>query len=41
MKCELWHGEYCYEKSQMEAEKTFPLSEQGRQDMQAWLEENI
>ena len=25
MKCECWHGEYCYEKSQMEDEKTFPL----------------
>ena len=23
MKCECWHGEYCYEKSQMEDEKVF------------------
>ena len=29
MKCECWHGEYCYEKSQMEDEKVFPLSEPG------------
>ena len=33
MKCECWHGEYCYEKSQMEDEKVFPLSEPARQEM--------
>jgi hypothetical protein len=38
---EYWHGLYCYEKSTMEGEKTFPLSEQGREDMIAWLEEKI
>ena len=27
---EFWHGELCYEKSSMEGEKTFPLSEEGR-----------
>ena len=32
MKCECWHGEYCYEKSQMEDEKVFPLSEPARQE---------
>ena len=29
MKCECWHGEYCYEKSQMEDEKVFPLRPPG------------
>ena len=37
MKCECWHGEYCYEKSQMEDEKVFPLSEPARQEMYDWL----
>ncbi len=38
---EFWHGEYCYEKSQMEDSKTFPMSDEGRMDMKAWLESNI
>ncbi len=38
---EYWHGLFCYEKSTMEGEATFPMSEQGRQDMKAWLEERI
>lgn len=38
---ELWHGILCYEKSEVEAERTFPMSEEGRSEMLAWLEENI
>ena len=38
---EYWHGLYCYEKSQMEGEQTFPLTEEGRQAMKEWLESNI
>ena len=38
---EYWHGLYCYEKSQMEGEKTFPMSEEGRLEMLAWLESKI
>lgn len=38
---EFWHGLYCYEKSQMEGEKTFPLSDAGRQEMIDWLEAQI
>jgi len=41
IKCEFWHGPFCYEKSEMEGEKTFPMSEKGREDMKAWLESNI
>ncbi|MCQ2420223.1 MAG: hypothetical protein MJ118_03730 [Clostridia bacterium] len=37
MKCEYWHGMFCYEKSTMEGEQVFPLSEEGRRDMQNWL----
>ena len=36
-----WHGPYCFEKSEMEAQETFPLSEEGRTAMQKWLESNI
>lgn len=38
---EYWHGEFCYEKSQMEDAKTFPMTEEGRAAMKAWLEANI
>lgn len=38
---EYWHGEYCYEKSEMEGNETFPMSEEGRANMKQWLEENI
>ena len=38
---EFWHGELCYEKSSMEGEKTFPLSEEGRLELKQWLESNI
>ena len=41
IKCEFWHGPFCYEKSEMEAEKTFPMTEEGRLEMKAWLESNI
>ena len=38
---EFWHGPFCYEKSQMEGSATFPMSEQGREDLRNWLQENI
>lgn len=38
---EFWHGLFCYEKSEMEGEKTFPLTEEGRIEMISWLEKNI
>ena len=41
IKCEFWHGPFCYEKSEMEGEKTFPMSEEGRAEMKQWLESNI
>ena len=36
-----WHGPFCFEKSEMEAEATFSMSEEGRQEMKSWLESNI
>ena len=38
---EFWHGPFCYEKSEMEGKQTFPMSEEGRLAMKAWLESNI
>ena len=41
IKCEFWHGLFCYEKSEREGERTFPMTEEGRQEMKDWLESNI
>ncbi len=38
---QIWHGKFCYEKSEMEAEKTFPMTEDGRTELKAWLESNV
>ena len=38
---EFWHGLFCYEKSEMEGKQTFPMTEEGREQMIAWLEEQI
>ena len=38
---EYWHGLYCYEKSEMEGQAEFPLSESGRDVMIAWLTDKI
>ena len=39
--CQYWHGIFCYEKSEMEGEETFPLTEEGRTAMQQWLRDRI
>ena len=41
MKAEYWHGLYCYEKSEIEDEKVFPLTPEGREEMTAWLLEHV
>lgn len=38
---ELWHGIYCYEKSEIEDERVFPMSEEGRAEIREWLEMRI
>ncbi|MGM9590437.1 MAG: hypothetical protein ACI3V0_09750 [Faecousia sp.] len=38
---QFWHGLYCYEKSEMEGEATFPMTEEGRLAMKKWLEDHI
>ena len=41
MVAEFWHGLYCYEKSTMEGEQTFPLTEAGREALLQWLADNV
>ena len=41
IKVEYWHGPFCYEKSTMEEEASFPLTEEGRLAMKAWLESKV
>lgn len=38
---EYWHGLYCYEKSKLEGRQTFPMTDEGRLAMKAWLESHI
>lgn len=38
---EYWHGLLCYEKSDMEGKQDFPMTEEGRLAMKAWLESHI
>ena len=38
---EYWHGPFCYEKSEIEGSGTFPMTEEGRLSMKAWLEERV
>ena len=38
---EFWHGPLCYEKSEIEGQSTFPMSEEGREALRNWLESNI
>ena len=38
---EYWRGLYCYEKSEMEGSASFPMTEDGRLQMKAWLEARI
>lgn len=35
----VWYGEYCLEESETAASAVFPLSEQGREQVIDWLEE--
>lgn len=37
MKAEFWHGLFCYEKSEIEGDRVFPMSPEGRQEMIDWL----
>lgn len=36
--CWVWHGEKCFELSEIELERDFPLTEEGRAELKNWLE---
>lgn len=38
---EFWHGPFCYDLSQMEGARDFPMTQEGVDAMKAWLESNI
>ena len=38
---EFWHGPFCYEKSDILGSEVFPMSEEGRSGIYAWLVERI
>ena len=37
MSVQIWYGLFCFEKSEVVDSETFPLTEEGRQAMIAWL----
>lgn len=41
IRAEYWHGLYCYEKSEIEGECTFSMTEDGKLKMKQWLESHI
>ena len=41
IKVEYWHGPFCYEKSVMEGSSVFPMTQEGRLAMKAWLESHV
>ena len=41
IKAEYWHGPLCYDCSDIEGEKTFPMSPEGRGEMLSWLEQAV
>ena len=41
IKVEYWHGPLCYEKSVMEGNEVFPMPQEGRLAMKAWLESHV
>ena len=41
IKVEYWHGPFCYEKSVMEGSEVFPMTQEGRLAMKAWLESHV
>lgn len=41
LQAQFWHGPFCYEKSTMEGERSFSMSEQGLAELKGWLLANI
>lgn len=41
IKAEYWHGPLSYEFSEIEEEQVFPMSHEGYEEMQQWLESKL
>ena len=41
IRAEFWHGPFCYALSTMEAERTFPMTQEGLAELKQWLESNV
>lgn len=41
LQAELWHGDLCYELSEMEQTTSFPITPEGIEAATAWLLENV
>ena len=41
IKAEYWHGSLSYEFSEIEGEQVLPMSHEGREEMQQWLESKL
>ena len=37
IRCEVWYGKFCYEKSEIADSAEFPMSEEGRLAIRDWL----
>ncbi len=40
IRAQLWHGPYCLEKSEVEQERVFPMSEEALGELRQWLLDN-
>lgn len=38
IRARIWYGEYCFEKSEIVEDRTFPLSDEGREQLRSYLE---
>ena len=38
IEAEYWYGPLCYEKSAIEGKEVFPMTDDGRTNLQAWLD---
>ena len=41
LRASYWHGQFCFENSEIEGEEVFPLSAEGRNAMIQWLKSKI
>lgn len=37
----LWHSDVCFEQAEEKVERSFPMSEEGLEEIQRWLQEQL